>query len=264
MRKTATTDLRNLPQTAVGCLLLQARYRCSTSLKWLLLVLLLGAGAAALPLRPPSLVSSEEASHASAAPVDFSAAAEADLLQQLAAADQQWLPRAETLASGAIRYHYRRRAGEPMLSVAELQTLMANPPSFGAERLAIGELLAVLTAAGVRLEMTQPRKSGAAGEWDPAARTMRIQPRVVSKGSLEFARVLNHEAIHVAQSCRNQGLRSSPRPLGLPTQIPPHLSEILNEPLYRTAPERVRELEREAYANQERLTLGAQLVRRHC
>ncbi len=213
---------------------------------------LLGAGVAALPIKTPS------------PPAGLSPGLEATLLQQLAVADRQWLPRAETLPNGSIRYHYRRRAGEPRLSVAELRALIANPPSFGAERLAIGELLSVLVAAGVRLELTQPRKSGAAGEWDPAARTLRIQPRVVSKGSLEFARVLNHEAIHVAQSCRNRGLRSSPRLLGLPNQIPSHLSGVLNEPLYSTAPEGIRQLEREAYANQDRLTLGAQLVRRHC
>ena len=189
---------------------------------------------------------------------------EAALLQQLATADRQWLPRAETLPSGAVRYHYRRRANEPKLSVAELRALIANPPSFGAERLAIGQLLTVLAKAGVRLELGQPRKPGAAGEWDPAARTLRIQPRVVAKGSVEFARVLNHEAIHVAQSCSNRGLRSRPRPLGLPSALPDHLTGVLNESVYSKASEQERQLEREAYANQTRLSLGAQLVRRHC
>ncbi|MCX5939823.1 MAG: hypothetical protein NTX18_02075 [Cyanobium sp. LacPavin_0818_WC50_MAG_67_9] len=226
-------------------------------------LLLLGAGLAAWPLRPPGGASSVLARSAAPA-AGLSPAAEATLLQHLAIADRQWLLRAETLPNGATRYHYRRRAGEPKLSVAELRALIANPPSFGAERLAIGELLTVLAAAGVRLELTQPRKSGAAGEWDPSARTLRIQPRVVGKGSLEFARVLNHEAIHVAQSCRNRGLRSNPRPLGLPTQVPGHLAAVLREPIYRTASERVRQLEREAYANQQRLGLGAELVRRHC
>jgi hypothetical protein len=189
---------------------------------------------------------------------------EPTLLQQLADADKQWVPRAETLPNGSIRYHYRRRAGEPRLSLAELRALMANPPTFGTERLAIGELLKVLAAAGVHLEISQPRREGAAGEWDPRARIMRIQPRVVSKGSVEFAQVLNHEAIHVAQSCRNRGLRSSPRPLGLPTALPSHLSGVLQEPLYRRASARERQLELEAYANQSRLRLGAELVRSQC
>ena len=214
--------------------------------------MLLGACLASVPARPT-------AQAAGLLPEQ-----EAALLQQLATADRQWLPRAETLPSGAVRYHYRRRANEPKLSVAELRALIANPPSFGAERLAIGELLTVLAKAGVRLELSQPRKPGAAGEWDPAARTMRIQPRVVAKGSVEFARVLNHEAIHVAQSCSNRGLRSRPRPLGLPSALPDHLTGVLNESVYSKASEQERQLEREAYANQTRLSLGAQLVRRHC
>ena len=216
------------------------------------LLALLGACLASVPARPT-------AQAAGLLPEQ-----EAALLQQLAAADRQWLPRAETLPSGAVRYHYRRRANEPKLSVAELRALIANPPSFGAERLAIGELLTVLAKAGVRLELSQPRKPGAAGEWDPAARTMRIQPQVVAKGSVEFARVLNHEAIHVAQSCSNRGLRSRPRPLGLPSALPDHLAAVLNETVYSKASEQERQLEREAYANQTRLNLGGQLVRRHC
>jgi hypothetical protein len=186
------------------------------------------------------------------------------LTSQLALADQQWIPRAEPLANGGYRYIYKRRAGEPHLKPEQIRALIANPPNFASERQQIGQLLQVLHQAGVQVKLTAPRKSGAAAEWDPAARTLRIQPSVVGKGSLDFAWVLNHEAIHVAQSCRNQGIGSEPRLLGLPTQLPARLSPVLNQPIYREAPERVRQLEREAYANQERLSLGVQLVRKYC
>ena len=224
---------------------------------------LLGAACASLPVSPGSQATSVPA-RAPVQPAAPSSALEASLLQELAVADRQWIPRVETLPNGAIRYHYRRRPDQPTLSVAELRALIANPPSFGAERLAIAELLTVLAAARVRLALTEPRKPGAAGEWDPQARTVRIQPRVVEKGSAEFATVLNHEAIHVAQSCRNRGVRSSPRLLGLPTALPAHLAEVLNEPVYRQASAHERQLEREAFANQARSGLGAQLVRQHC
>ena len=186
------------------------------------------------------------------------------LLSQLAEADRQWTPRAEPLANGGYRYVYKRRAGEPPLKLETIRALIANPPSFERERQAIGQLLQALQQVGVQVNLSVPHKSGAAAEWDPQARTLRIQPTVVSKGTLEFARVLNHEAIHVAQSCSNQGLGSDPLLLGLPTLLPGHLSTVLNEPIYRTAPERVRQLEREAFANQDRLTLGVQLVQAHC
>ena len=186
------------------------------------------------------------------------------LLSQLAEADRQWTPRAEPLANGGYRYVYKRRAGEPPLNLETIRALIANPPSFERERQAIGQLLQALQQVGVQVNLSVPHKSGAAAEWDPRARTLRIQPTVVSKGTLEFARVLNHEAIHVAQSCSNQGLGSDPLLLGLPTLLPGHLSTVLDEPIYRTAPDRVRQLEREAFANQDRLTLGVQLVQAHC
>ena len=186
------------------------------------------------------------------------------VLSQLAEADRQWTPRAEPLANGDFRYVYKRRAGEPPLNLEKIRALIANPPSFERERQAIAQLLQALEQVGVQVNLSAPQKSGAAAEWDPQARTLRIQPTVVNKGTLEFARVLNHEAIHVAQSCSNRGLRSRPRPLGLPSALPDHLAAVLNESVYSKASEQERHLEREAYANQSRLNLGAQLVRRHC
>jgi len=186
------------------------------------------------------------------------------LLQQLAVADQQWRPRAEPLPGGGTRYVYRRRPGEPALSVNEIKALMADPPTFARERAAIRGLWQQLEALGVRLELSTPQKIAAAGEWDPARRTLRIKPALIDKGSREFARVLNHEAIHVAQSCVGGGLRAQPRLLGLSQQLPAHLGPVLAEPTYAHVSERERELEREAYANQEQLELGLSLLRRHC
>lgn len=187
------------------------------------------------------------------------------LLERLAEADRSWIPRAELLPDGRIRYVYKRRAGDPELSIPQIKALIESPPTFQRERLAIGALLADLRTAGVRIELAQPRKPGAAGEWDPAERTIRIQPRVVGKGSLEFAKVLNHEAIHVAQSCSVYGrLRTTPKPLGLHEQLPESLASVLEEPIYRQASATEQRLEREAYANQHRLELGAALVRQHC
>ncbi|MCP9927592.1 hypothetical protein [Cyanobium sp. CH-040] len=189
---------------------------------------------------------------------------EPTLMDQLARADAAWIPRAEPLPDGRTRYHYKRRSGDPQLSVAEIRSLMLNPPSFGQEREAIRELLADLVGVGVRIQLSQPLKRGAAGEWDPRERSLRIKPTVLQSGSAEFFQVLNHEAIHVAQSCSSGHLRASPRPLGLSEQVPSALQPVLNDPLYSQASLLERQLEREAYANQHRLGYGAELLRRHC
>ena len=122
------------------------------------------------------------------------------VLEQLALADRQWVPKAERLANGSTRFSYKRRAGEPSLSIEQIKDLMKNPPTFSTERQSISRLWQILDRAGVDIRLTRPRKDGAAGEWDPKVKTIRIQPDVLGKGSKVFAQVLNHEAIHVAQS----------------------------------------------------------------
>ena len=99
---------------------------------------------------------------------------------------------------------------------------------------------------------------------DPRAQTIRIDPQTVSQGTLDFLRLLNHETIHVAQSCRGGGLHAQPRPLGLPRQLDAQARRHLAEPLYAKASARERILEEEAYAGQEQLSLGAQLLAGHC
>lgn len=197
-------------------------------------------------------------------PAGLEGIAKAALMDRLARADAAWIPRAERLADGRTRYHYKRRSGDPQLSVAELRSLIRNPPSFGQERQAIDELLGVLGQVGVRVQLSPPHRPGAAGEWDPRARSLRIQPEVADSGSVEFFQVLNHEAMHVAQSCRNGHLRATPRPLGISERVPAALEPVLDEPLYSQATALERQLEREAYANQRQLGLGAELVRNHC
>ncbi|KEF42719.1 MAG: hypothetical protein ER33_04045 [Cyanobium sp. CACIAM 14] len=219
-----------------------------------------------VPLQPPE-VTSRILDHFEPSPdprLRPMALLEGGLLDSLQEADRQWIPTAEPLPGGGIRFLYQRRAGEPELTVPQLQALIRNPPDHGKERRAISHLLGTLEQAGVQVQLVEPRKTGAAGEWDHAARTLRIKPAVVKKGTVDFARVLNHEAIHVAQSCAAGGLRAVPRLLGLSQQVSPELLPHLEDPLYAGASGTEKSLEREAYANQERLPMGATLVRAHC
>ena len=186
------------------------------------------------------------------------------LFDALDQGDQTWIPVAESLPDGGTRYRYRRRSGEPELTLDQIRELMSNPPRFESERQAINELLQALQAAGARLVLEEPRKPGAAGEWDHAERTLRVQPDVVEKGSLEFARVLNHEAIHVAQSCAGGGLEAPPQVLGLDNNLNPRQREQLADPLYANVSAKEKALEKEAYAHDQRLGIGASLIRRHC
>lgn len=203
------------------------------------------------------------------------------LLERLEQADQAWLPRAEPLPDGGTRYVYRRRVGEPELSLPQIRALIANPPSRERERASIVALLTKLEQVGAAVGLIEPIKPGAAAEWDPMARTLRLRPDVPDQGSLAFARVLNHEAIHVAQSCAAGGVGASPRPLGLipgpatsgqprstqvgqPSQRTAAANEALRDPVYSDVSPRERRMEQEAYALQNDLDVGLKLLRIHC
>ena len=221
----------------------------------LLVVVLLGLSGAALAAlaRPPKPAPLLGPSDLALVP-----AREAGLFAQLAAADARWTPRAEPIPGAGTRYVYQRRAGDPPLSVGQVKALIRNPPRFDREQAAIRSLLLSLRRAGVTVALGPPRLQGAAGEFDARRRVLRIRPDIPEQGSREFAKVLNHEAIHVAQSCRRG------EPLGLSRQLDAAARRHLAEPLYAKASARVLALEAEAYANQERLSLGPQLLALHC
>ena len=159
---------------------------------------------------------------------------------------------------------YRRRPGDPELSLDEIKALIANAPNHAAEREEIRTLLIDLQRVGVQLALAVPIKPGAAAEWDPAARTIRINPDSVGKGTVDFLRLLTHESIHVAQSCRAGQLRSTPTLLGLPTEMPAELERTVSQAIDTNTSSWELQLEREAYANQHRGELGARLIRRYC
>ena len=208
-----------------------------------------------LPLPPPRPLALD-------APLP--AARDPELFHQLEAGDRAWRPRLERLPGGGTRYLYKRRSGDPPLSIAQIQALIRNPPDHGPERRSIAMLLAALRRAGALVALGPPRQSGAAGEWEPRRMVLRIRPDVPSKGSREFLRVLNHEAIHVAQSCRRGRIDAMPMLLGLPRRLDSRQRASLAEPLYAAASPQERLLEEEAYANQEQINLGWQLLQAHC
>jgi hypothetical protein len=249
--------------------------RCWLALGLVTLALVLASlpdvlqGAALLAVRPPRLPRllqrqdppAQRPAQPQTLPQSLS---KGNLVAQLQAADRDWLPRAEPLDGGGIRYVYKRRAGEPELTIAEIRALIIDPPSHLAERRTISDLLELLRRTGVVVVLRQPIKTGAAAEWDPQQRSLRIRPDVPGRGSVEFARVLNHEAIHVAQSCAAGGLDAQPKLLGIPAPLTPALQAQLQEPLYAEASATERALELEAYAHQNQLTVGLALVKLHC
>lgn len=187
-----------------------------------------------------------------------------DLLSQLETADLEWQPKEEVLEDGSTRYLYKRREGEPDLSVAELKTLVEQPPTFLKERKAILQLLQVLRKAGAKVVIAPTLKDGAAAEWDHSVGLLRIQPKMTQKGSVDFLKVLSHEAIHVAQSCKAGSLKSRPQALGIAAGNKEDFLRKLKDPVYATASRWEIQLEMEAYAMQDDSSIAMQHVLNHC
>ncbi|MFN9645175.1 MAG: hypothetical protein ACK6BG_08680 [Cyanobacteriota bacterium] len=219
-----------------------------------------------LRFTPPNPGPGLSGSVAPAKPVDRVIASldATDLFSKLEKADQKWLPQEELLPDGSTRFLYKKRVGEPDLSVAELRSLINDPPSFETEREAINNLLETLRQAGVRVMLSPTLKKGAAAEWDHRQAVMRIQPDVTGKGSMDFLRVLNHESIHVAQSCRGGSLFARPKPLGVPVRNDDALSKTLNSPVYTDVSPDEKILELEAYSLQNDTHKADALVNREC
>ena len=141
---------------------------------------------------------------------------------------------------------------------------MRSPPDYSKDAESITTLLTALNRYGVTVVIAEPNRAGASGEWNPRRGELRISHSVVSQGTRSFRRVLNHEAIHVAQSCFGGSIRSRPRALGLSRGIDTQAMLHLNGPVYAGITSSHRLLEEEAYANQDELMLGALLLDVHC
>ena len=186
------------------------------------------------------------------------------VLDVLSQNDRQWQPRLVVNHQGLQEYTYRRRSGAPEFSLKEIQALLRSPPDYTSDVESIKNLLSALDRYGVTVVIAEPNRIGASGEWNPRRGEMRISHLVVKRGTQAFRRVLNHEAIHTAQSCAGGSIRSRPKPLGLSRRLDKTAIRHLQSEIYADLTSIDRRLEEEAYANQEDPEIGALLLKVHC
>ena len=186
------------------------------------------------------------------------------VLDVLAQNDRQWQPRLVVNHQGVQEYTYRKRSGAPEFSLKDIQALLRSPPDYTSDVESIKNLLSALDRYGVTVVIAEPNRIGASGEWNPRRGEMRISHLVVKRGTQAFRRVLNHEAIHAAQSCAGGSIRSRPKPLGLSRRLDKTAIRHLQSEIYADLTSIDRRLEEEAYANQEDPEIGALLLKVHC
>ena len=125
-------------------------------------------------------------------------------------------------------------------------------------------LLKMLRDVGVTVAIGNPGKAGAAAVWSPRIQTIKISREKMEEGSQAVLRVLNHEGIHVAQSCKNGGINYKPIPLGLklsPTEI---YKTQIGSKIYERSSKKVKKLEKEAYSYEFSNRATIYLIEKEC
>ena len=166
---------------------------------------------------------------------------------------------------GTKRYRYIATKGEKSKTREEIERDAEEiEKTISTSRKRTKNLLKMLRDVGVTVAIGNPGKAGAAAVWSPRIQTIKISRKKMEEGSQAVLRVLNHEGIHVAQSCKNGGINYKPIPLGLklsPTEI---YKTQIGSKIYEKSSNKVKKLEKEAYSYEFSNQATIYLIEKEC
>ena len=187
----------------------------------------------------------------------------AQITSRLKLADKDWKPTLKRSQDGKYTYHFKTHRGEPAPTPSEIRELIESPEIFEQESQATQELVKALGKVGVRIKIKESDDATQA-LWQPYYRTIEISPYLLKQGTKLFYETLNHEAIHVAQSCKGGSISSDPVLLGISRIVDPRRHYSINTELFRSYEYEEKQIELEAYANAHVIGFGAVLVGLYC
>lgn len=166
---------------------------------------------------------------------------------------------------GTKRYRYIATKGEKSKTREQVERDVEEiEKTISTSRKRTKNLLKILRDVGVTVAIGNPGKAGAAAVWSPRIQTIKISREKMEEGSQAVLRVLNHEGIHVAQSCKNGGINYKPIPLGLklsPTEI---YKTQIGSKIYEKSSKKVKKLEKEAYSYEFSNRATIYLIEKEC
>ena len=166
---------------------------------------------------------------------------------------------------GSKRYRYIATKGEGSKTREQVEREAEEiEKKISTSRKRTKNLLKMLRDVGVTVAIGNPGKAGAAAVWSPKIQTIKISRQKMEEGSQAVLRVLNHEGIHVAQSCKNGGINYKPIPLGLklsPTEI---YKTQIGSKIYEKSSKKVKKLEKEAYSYEFSNRATIYLIEKEC
>ena len=186
------------------------------------------------------------------------------ILRILKRADKRNSPKMITNPDSSKSIIYKKSNFQKELSQKELIYLIKNPRNFYQEQNFVEESLKFLNHLGISVFLLELNDEKGSAYWLPEKQIIRIDSRTLNAGTLTFAKILNHEMIHVAQSCKGGSIKSFPKLIGLNEKLNEEKNYLLSSKVYKNLPKSQISLEKEAYSYQDNLSAGKYLINKYC
>jgi len=170
---------------------------------------------------------------------------------------------ADVMVSGAVLAVVASNAGGLMSQAQAALNIDDEGPlaTLTADATIAGQV-STLERLGIEIVVGNPSIDGASAEWDAANRTMTISSATMQQGAGAVLQAMNHEAVHVAQSCKAGGVGKAGKALGIGTSGA--AAEALQHEVYESVSREEKQLELEAYTLTNQAGAGINAAVDHC
>lgn len=172
---------------------------------------------------------------------------------------------ADVMVSGAVLAVVASNAGGLM---SQAQAAISGPGSPGVP---VASLMADATIAGqvnslerlgIQVQVAPTSIQGASAQWDAGSRTMTISPATLRSGAPAVLDAINHESVHVAQSCKAGGIGAAGVALGI--AVTEEGQNAVQHAAYANASAEEQQMEREAYSLTREAGAGVAMAEQVC
>ena len=170
---------------------------------------------------------------------------------------------ADVMVSGAVLAVVASNAGGLMSQAQAAMGVSTDGPvaSLTADATIAGQI-STLEGLGIEVVVGDPSIDGASAEWDAGSRTMTISANTMQQGSGAVLQAMNHEAVHVAQSCKAGGVGTGGVALGIGTSGA--AAQALQHEVYEGVSAEEQQMELEAYTLTNQAGAGVAAAVQHC
>ena len=169
---------------------------------------------------------------------------------------------ADVVVSGAVLAVVASNAGG-LMSQAQAAISGGDGPvaSLTADSTIAGQVN-TLESLGIQVVVGEPTIDGATAQWDNETRTMTISQDTMKAGAPAVLQAMNHESVHVAQSCKAGGVGHAGTALGIATSG--EAAQAIQHETYAGISDGEKQMELEAYTLTNQAGAGVAAAVQQC